>query len=181
MTIHIAKPRLLLLLLGIMAFGAIVYTVVADDSTSGPQPTGIPVGNDQLPQATEEEVATARETLMANATFASLTAGRSWTVIAQMPNTDGGVKVGVALIVELDAPSTSNGPWLELRCQATISREFLFEYRGITQVGAAFGPDGRSLVALRPLPSGSLTFDEADVERQPPLQPCPKGSEDVEN
>lgn len=177
MTPTIPHPRILMAAGGVILAAGIAYSVAEGDEKDPPL-TAVPVAGTELPQVEADERAKALETLNGSALFLQATRGNAWSAISEAPNMIDGQKSGMGLIVELESPVDSDGPWLAVYCKGTVSREFQFAYRGVSQLGTVFDGDGR-LIGLTPLPSESLAFDE-DAETTPPPQ-CPAGFEDEEN
>lgn len=177
MTIRVPHPRILLAVLLLVGLVGLVYTVTAEDPTDEPPLEAIPIGPQrELPTVTRDERASAEAALAADPVFAELTSKTSWKVTSELPGTVDGQKVHVALIIELDTPLDSEGPWKAVHCKGTVSQEFYFPYKGVTTIGAIFDSGGTRLVGFQPLPSPSLTFSE-DAPTVPAPQ-CPEGFED---
>ena len=131
---------------------------------------------------TDAERQAAHALLATNTTFVELVGGEPWAVASvELDRGEGGKRLGLALVVELPAKVDSEGPWRATRCRGSVTYDFTFPYRGVSSVFAVFRDDGTRLTALRPFPTASLTFDDADVARQPALPACPPGMEDAEN
>jgi len=178
MTVTIPHPRILLAAGAVALAAAIAYSVAAQGGEQDPPLEAVPVSGAELPQVDEAERARALATLTGSPLFLEATGGRPWTAVSETPSIRDGEKVGVGLIVELDSPVDSDGPWLAVYCQGTVSQEFRFAYRGVSRLGAVFDGGGQ-LIGLMPLPSASLAFDE-DAQTTPPPT-CPEGFEDEEN
>ena len=116
---------------------------------------------------------------MQDEVFKSIAAQTSWTVGQEgVAVNDDAEKTGVFLIIQLDKPTVSAGPWRQFRCQGTIIYEYTQTYRNVTLLGATFNEHGSEMLALQPLAPASdqpLQFDDdADA---PPLK-CPPGTEE---
>jgi len=178
MTGTIPHPRLLIAAGALILAAGIAYAVAAEGGEKDPPLQAVPVPGTELPRVDAAERAQALATLTSSPLFLEATGGRQWTAVSEMPNTTDGKKVGVGLIVELESPVDSDGPWLAVYCKGTVSQEFRFPYQGVSRLGTVFDGDGR-LIGLLPLPSESLAFDE-DAATTPPPE-CPEGFEDEEN
>lgn len=130
---------------------------------------------------TAKEIDRARATLLADEGFREATRGADWNVMRATRDSAKGSKAGIGLVLELATPVDSDGPWKHLRCQGTVSEQYVFRYTGVQMVGAGLSRGGRKVLAFQPLPSGTLSFNEDDVANQPTLTPCPRGYEDPEN
>ena len=144
--------------------------------------TAVPVVGEELPRISPEEAAKARVALTQDEVFKSIAAETSWTVAQEVPNmSEGGEKIGVALIIQLDKPTDSAGPWSQFRCQGTITYEYTQTYRNVTLLGATFNEDGSELLALQPLAPASDQRLQFDNDAKAPQLKCPPGTEEGNN
>jgi hypothetical protein len=143
--------------------------------------TSVPVGG-ELPQVSPVEAANARAALTRDEVFQSIAAQTSWTVAQEVPSmSDGGEKIGVALIIQLDEATVSEGPWRQFRCQGTMIYEYTQTVRNITLLGATFNWDGSELLALQPLAPSSAQSLQFDDDAEAPKLKCPPGAEEGNN
>ena len=180
MTITIPRPRLLLLAVGLLVAAAAAYTAFADNGQTDPPLEYIPVGpTAELPTVTPEEGARAREVLAAHEVFQNVTRHTKWRVTSEIPGTMNGEKDGLALIIELESPVDSDGPWTKLFCQGTVSLEVTFPYQRITTLAAIFTDGGGEIISLAPLITSPETTFGADPDDPAYAAPaCPEGFED---
>ena len=150
---------------------------------SGEEPTifAVPFGTPPgTPSISATQIESAKKTLAADAGFQKVVGSHSWEVVVAMPNFVGGKGAtdGFALIVELDQPIDSDGPWRTRICRDTRTFEFRFPYRGVQQLAALFDAKSR-LKKLVVFHSPTLTFSEDHPTVKSPR--CLPGLEDPEN
>lgn len=178
MTLTIPHPRIMMAAGALILAAGIAYAVAAESGDEDPPLEAVPVDGRELPEVDTDERERALATLAASSLFLEATRGGKWTLVAETPDLREGEKVGVGLILELEAPVDSDGPWLAVYCKGTVSQEFQFAYRGVFQLGTVFDGGGQ-LIGLMPLPSASLAFDQDEPITSPPI--CPEGFEDEED
>lgn len=182
MTVTVPRPKLLITVVLIVLIAGVVYSVAAGQETQDPPLEYIPLGpNSELPTVTADEVDRALETLAVHPVFVELTNQSGWHIAAQLPATDGGRKVGVALVIEFEEPVDSDGPWTTAFCRNTKLVTSPFPYIDVTTIGVAFADDGATLTTIAPLltsPETTLGADPDDPAYAPPE--CPEGFEDEE-
>ena len=207
MGIHIARPRVMLAILAVLAATAATLTFVVADERP-PQYVIVPMGptNAEPPVVDDAERTAAEDSVRRSERVKAVLGGVSWTTTIPSPATrrvlgGGDEEIGAGFNLVLSAPLSSSGPWLLVRCSGTHQLELSYPFREIRTVSVIVSHTGEVLEfhpddaepgdpqkdSVRPGPVFTDLTTGGEVWRgQPGQQPaaggdrliCPKGLND---
>lgn len=166
MGIHIAKPRLMLAVIAVLAATAATLTFAIADDARPPQHVIVPIGptNVELPVVSDTERATAEDSVRRNERVKAVLGDISWTGTVPAPASRRFVKggadeeIGAGFNLVLSSPVESSGPWLINRCRGTRQVEGFFPFSEIRTVNVIVAHDG---LLLQFIPDDAVPGDSS--------------------